>query len=127
MAGREGETEELETEPSGEEPVTSLDADQARQGGADYWDLDDDGDWGGSSRTSTSKRRQVLRRSNVEIGVAFVCHLVLMCYYIFVHVYDATIFKHSKGVGFEGSFTYGGRWKYLTYLNLVGWIACNYV
>ncbi len=114
--------EEVEASPGegGEEPIhASLDADQAKEGGDDYWDLDDDGDWGGSRQSSASMHRQILRRSNVEIGVSFVCHLVLMCFYIFVHVYDATIFKRSKGVGFEGHFTYGGRWKYLTYLNLV--------
>ncbi len=119
--------EEMEASPGegGEEPVhASLDANQAKEGGDDYWDLSDDDDWGGtggggSRQSSASRHRQILRRSNIEIGVSFVCHLVLMCFYIFVHVYDATIFKRSKGVGFEGHFTYGGRWKYLTYLNLV--------
>ncbi len=122
--------EEREVTPGGEEPeagsedvAASLDADQAKAGGADYWDLDDDGDWGGSKQSSASRHRQILRRSNVEIGVVFVCHLALMGFYIFVHTYDATIFKRSKGVGFDGHFTYGGRWKYFTYLNLVR--SCN--
>lgn len=104
--------------------VASLDGEEAKQKGSDYWDLDDDG-WETSHQSSTSRPRRILRRSNTEMGVTFVCHLALMCFYIFVHVYDATIFKRNKGAGFEGSETYGGRWKYLTYINLVRVTVCH--
>ena len=111
-------------EGDGENEVSAVvqeDSEPAPEG-ADYWDLDDDDQWGPDSSSSYSKsevarKRKVLRRSTLEVGIAFACHVFLMCYYIYVHVYDATIVKRSKGVGFDLS--YGGRWKFLTYLNLV--------
>lgn len=111
------ENEDAEVTPEETEPASE----QEQEQGADYWDLDDDDQWASSaySTSELAKRRNVLRRSNTEVGVAFVCHLVLMCYYIYVHVYDATIVKRSKGVGFDGMLTFGGRWKFLTYINLV--------
>lgn len=66
-----------------------------------------------------SRRRKILRRSTTETAIAFVCHTALMCFYIYAHVYDGTIFKRNKGKGFEGAGEYGGRWKYLTYTNFV--------
>ena len=92
------------------------------------WDLEDDEDWvdGQSPKERTeddielSRRRRVLKRDSIEVGIAFVFHLVLMCVFIYIHVYDATIIKRNKGKGFEGLQTYGGRWKFLTYINLVG-------
>lgn len=109
------ENEDAEVSPEETEPASE------QEQGADYWDLDDDVQWASSaySTSELARRRNVLRRSNTEVGVAFVCHLVLMCYYIYVHVYDATIVKRSKGVGFDGMKTFGGRWKYLTDINLV--------
>lgn len=98
----------------------------------EYWDLDDDENWvdgqtpgqdAGQERSpenlELARRRRVLKRDGLEMGVAFVFHLVVMCTYMYIHVYDATIFKRNKGVGFKGSFTFGGRWKFLTYINLV--------
>ena len=111
-----GEAEEIEKDDT---EISQEDTSPAPEGGADYWDLDDDDQWGNSSYSSSelAKRRRVLRRSTVEVGIAFACHLFVMCYYIYVHIYDATIVKRSKGVGFD--LTYGGRWKFLTYINLV--------
>ena len=84
------------------------------------WGIDDD-QWGSSYSTSElARKKSVLKRTNTEVGIAFVCHLALMCYYIYVHVYDATIVKRSKGVGFD--LTYGGRWKFLTYINMVSFM-----
>lgn len=86
------------------------------------WDLEDDEDWVGPREEKTmevARKRRVLKRDNVEVGIAFIIHLVVMAVYIYIHVYDATIFKRNKGKGFDGAFTYGGRWKYLTYCNLV--------
>lgn len=81
------------------------------------WGIDDEG-WDSTYSTSElARKRRVMKRTNGEVGIAFVCHLALMCYYIYVHVYDATIVKRSKGVGFD--FSYGGRWKFLTYINMV--------
>ncbi len=93
----------------------------------DQWDLDDEG-WGEESGEKVqtrdedgelTRRRKILRRSTREVSTAFVCHLVLMCLYVYIHVHDATIFKRNKGKGFVGAFTYGGRWKFLTYINMV--------
>ena len=99
-------------------PQPAEDSEPAPEG-TDYWDLDDDDQWGSSSYSTSelAKKRKVLRRSNLEVGIAFACHLILMCYYIYVHVYDATIVKRNKGEGFD--YSYGGRWKFLTYINIV--------
>lgn len=92
--------------------------------GTDYWDLDDDDQWDSSySSSELAKKRKVLKRSNLEVAIAFVCHLALMCYYIYMHVYDATIVKRNKGEGFDLS--YGGRWKHLSYINIVSQISCH--
>ena len=114
----EGAEESEDAEPD----VSPEDSEPAPEG-TDYWDLDDDDQWGSSSYSSSelAKKRRVLRRSNLEVGIAFVCHLALMCYYIYVHVYDATIVKRNKGEGFD--FSYGGRWKFLTYINIVSHAA----
>lgn len=92
------------------------------------WDLEDDEDWvdgqtPGKAQTEAdyelAKRRRILKRGAMEVGIAFAFHLAVMCVYIYIHVYDATVAKRVKGKGFPGHFTYGGRWKYLTYINLV--------
>ncbi len=91
------------------------------------WDLEDDENWvDGQNPTERTeddvelaKRRRVLKRDSIEVGTAFVFHLAMMCVFIYIHVYDATIVKRNKGKGFEGLATYGGRWKFLTYINLV--------
>lgn len=94
----------------------------------DDWDLDDDVDWTGSSVNGASseaaKRRNTLRRTNMEVGIGCACHFIVMCCYMYIHVYDATVFKRNKGKGFEGAGTYGRRWKYLTYINM--WIQFIY-
>ena len=100
----------------------------------EQWDLDDDEDWAdgqtpGKERTKgdleLARKRRVLRRGSLEVGIAFVFHLVAMCVYIYIHVYDATVVKKNKGKGFEGLLTYGGRWKFLTYINLVSKIMAT--
>ncbi len=65
------------------------------------------------------RRKSILRRTQGELTLTFAFHLIVMCLYICIHVYDATVFKRTGGKGFEGAETYGGRWKYLTYINLV--------
>lgn len=91
---------------------------QEGEGEGEDWGVDDEG-WTPEEETEETKRKHVARRTVTEIALAFLCHLLLMCYYIYAHVYDATIFKQNAGKGFEGSGSYGGRWKYLTYLNYV--------
>lgn len=91
---------------------------QEGKGEGEDWGVDDEG-WTPEEETEETKRKHVARRTVTEIALAFLCHLLLMCYYIYAHVYDATIFKQNAGKGFEGSGSYGGRWKYLTYLNYV--------
>lgn len=96
----------------------------------EYWDLDDDENWvdgqssqEGNTRTEEdleiARKRRALKRDSFEVGVAFAVHLLIMCTYIYIHVYDATVFKRNKGAGYPGYSTYGGRWKFLTYINMV--------
>ena len=73
---------------------------------------------------SIYRQQRITRRSGAEIGVAFLCHLALLSFYIYAHVYDGTIFKRNKGRGFVGWDTFGGRWKYLTYINFVRERSC---
>jgi hypothetical protein len=94
----------------------------------EQWDLDDDEDWvdgqspekeQSEAEKEISRRRRVLKRGPVEVGIAFAFHLTMLGIYIYIHVYDATIVKKTRGKGFPGLETYGGRWKYLTHINLV--------
>ena len=82
--------------------------------GEEDWGVDDEG-WTPEEETEETKRKHVARRTVTDVMLAFFCHLLLMSYYIYAHVYDATIFKQNAGKGFEGSQSYGGRWKYLLY------------
>lgn len=67
------------------------------------------------------ERSKVLRRTTEEVTLAFFIHLIFLVYYIAVHVYDATVFKKCKvpNLVFVGYDTFGGRYKYLTYLTMV--------
>ena len=65
------------------------------------------------------RRRRIIRRSALEVGVAFFCHLILLCFYMYAHIYDGTVFKRNKGKGFTGWNTFGGRWKFLSYIDFV--------
>ena len=100
----------------------------------EYWDLDDDENWAegqsGEDKPTeedleAARKRRVLKRDGWEVGVAFVVHLLIMCVYIYIHVYDATVFKRNKGAGYPGHNSYGGRWKFLTYINLVSFILMH--
>lgn len=68
-----------------------------------------------------NKRSKVLRRTTEEMILAFIIHLIFLVYYIAVHVYDSTVFKKCKDPNlFFGDYnTFGGRYKYLTYLTMV--------
>ena len=55
----------------------------------------------------------------LEIVTAFFLHLIVLGFYVYVHVYDGTVYKRNKGMGFIGMDRFGGRWKFLTYINMV--------
>ena len=63
-----------------------------------------------------------MRRSLAELTVGSMYHFAVLCFYVYVHVYDATLMKKCPQPDrfFVGSNSYGGRWKYLTFINLVG-------
>ena len=86
----------------------------------DDWDLDDRPGMSLSGASeAANKRGHTLRRTNVQVGLGCACHFIIMCCYMYIHVYHATVFERTKGKGYEGVNTYGGRWKYLTDINLV--------
>ena len=73
--------------------------------------------------TFKEKKGKFSRRTQEEIALGFVVHLLQLFYWVFVHVYDATIIKglsvkerNQVIPNYEEAF---GRWKYLTYINLV--------
>ena len=56
---------------------------------------------------------------------SLICHLALMVFCVAAHVYDDRVFKRSRGQGiFKSSVTYGGRWKFLTFINF--WLQVIY-
>lgn len=69
--------------------------------------------------TQEQRIRRVMHRGNMEVAIAFLLHLALLGFYVYVHIYDGTIFKRTKGKGFLGHNKFGGRWKFLTYIDLV--------
>ena len=60
-----------------------------------------------------------MQRGNLEILVALLVHLAGLGFYVYVHVFDAANFKRTGGKGVAGADIFGGRWKFLTYINLV--------
>ena len=65
-----------------------------------------------------------VRETQFELG-SLICHLVLMVFCVAAHAYDDRIYKRSGGAGiFRASLTYGGRWKFLTYINF--WLQVVY-
>lgn len=90
------------------------------------WGVDDEG-WTPEEEPEEMKQKHLARRTVNEIVLSFFCHLLIMCFYIHAHVYDATIYKRNAGKGFEGSETYGGRWKFLTCINFVSNLSCTYM
>lgn len=68
-----------------------------------------------------AKYYKILRRTQVELGLALVVHLVFLMCYIAVHVYDRTLYKRCPDPDkyFKGWNTTGGRVKYLTHITMV--------
>ena len=69
----------------------------------------------------SDKRRRAVRRTNSELTLALAVHTLALCYYIYVLVWDSTVVKNHKGPAsvWYGSTPYGGRWKFLTFINMV--------
>ena len=63
--------------------------------------------------------RRVMTQGSVEVAVALLVHLVGLGFYVYVHVLDGTNLKKTEGKGVPGIDVFGGRWKFLTYINLV--------
>ena len=76
----------------------------------------------GEVEVSSERAHRPMRRSVTEMAVGSFYHFAILCFYIYVHVYDATLMKKCPQPEkfFTGSNAFGGRWKYLTYINLVG-------
>lgn len=73
--------------------------------------------------TFKQKKGKFSRRTQGEIAIGFVIHLLMLFYWVFVHVYDSTIMKglsveDRRKVTPDYEITFG-RWKYLTYINMV--------
>ena len=70
-------------------------------------------------RKNKDSRRQVSIPSYTGLGL--MVRLLLLIIYIAVHIHGAITFKNCPNPEkyFRGSFTFGGPWKYLTYINLV--------
>ena len=82
-----------------------------------HGDVEDDKD------LFTRTRKKFYRKSQAELIVGYAVHFVLLGFYVFVRVYEATVIKRmskeSYDAAFSGAKLYGGRWKYLTYIDLV--------
>ena len=63
--------------------------------------------------------RRVMTLGSVEVAVALLVHLAGLGFYVYVHVLDGTNLKKTEGKGVPGIDVFGGRWKFLTYINLV--------
>ena len=68
-------------------------------------------------------RRRAVRRTKSELTLALAVHTIALCYYIYVLVWDSTVVKNHKGPPsvWYGSTPYGGRWKFLTFINMVSY------
>ena len=73
--------------------------------------------------TFKQRKGKFPRRTQGELALGFVIHLLMLFYWVFVHVYDGTIIK---GLSVEDRLKFFpvyentvGRWKFLTYINMV--------
>ena len=63
-----------------------------------------------------------MQRGNLEMAVSLFVHLAGLGFYVYVHVFDGTNVKKTGGKGVPGAEVFGGRWKFLTYINLVSFL-----
>ena len=68
-------------------------------------------------------KKKFYRKTQTELVIGYVVHVVLLGFFVFIRVYEATVIKRmsqkSLEIAFPGSRMYGGRWRYLVYINLV--------
>ena len=74
------------------------------------------------------RKRSHYRRTQADSFIGFLVHFLLMCFNVYIGVYEAGVIKTLKARGehikaFPGIETYGSRWKYFTYINLVSIIS----
>ena len=72
-----------------------------------------------NDRSSDNKQK----RKNI-LTMAFVLHVFLLAYCIFVHVHEFSLLTMAASIAgperhFPGALEFPGRWKYLTIINLV--------
>ncbi|XP_065898257.1 androgen-dependent TFPI-regulating protein-like [Dysidea avara] len=91
---------------------------------------DEDEDEYTDEHTITFKERKSKygRRTQVEVLLGFVVHLLMLFYWVFVHVYDASVVKSlsedARRVAFPTHDQFLGRWRFLTYINM--WMCLGY-
>lgn len=74
---------------------------------------------------SYNEQLHILRRTTSEVTLGFVTHAVCLVYCIAVNVYDSTSFKKCEDPlrFYAGYNTFGGRFKYLTYITMVSHVT----
>lgn len=84
---------------------------------------DDYGDDDGEVVTFKQRKGKFHRRTQGELALGFVVHLLMLFYWVFVHVYDATIIKglsdEDRVKVYPDYNNPVGRWRFLTYINMV--------
>ena len=89
------------------------------EGQEELWDSSSEEDEGSVPIGTESKR--VTRRASPFIQSTFHCFCVVV--YVGIKTYESSIFKTIPNdklhTNFSGWYTFGARWKYLTYINLV--------
>ena len=81
----------------------------------------------GSEALFTKKQRKFHRRSNVEVLISHVVHFGILCFCVYVKVFESGVIRRladegNLDKGFPGILSFGGRWKFLTYINFVSTI-----
>ena len=81
----------------------------------------------GNDRLFMKKQRTFYRRSTVEVLISHVVHFGILCFCVYVKVFEAGVIRKlvdegNIDKGFPGAVSFGGRWKFLTYINFVSTI-----
>ena len=73
--------------------------------------------------TFKQRKGKFPRRTQGELALGFVVHLLMLFYWVFVHVYDATVIKglsdEDRRKVYPEYNSPVGRWRFLTYINMV--------
>lgn len=81
----------------------------------------------GSETLFAKKQRKFHRSSNVEVLISHVVHFGILCFCVYVKVFESGVIRRladegNLSKGFPGILSFGGRWKFLTYINFVSTI-----